>query len=102
MYENVCITYNPEAGGKGPIKNTKEESLYVGESSHSLYERSREHMSQYNKGAEESHMEKHREKYHGAGERPEFRVKAVKYFKSSLKRQLAEAVRIRRRGGSST
>ena len=99
LYENVCVTCNPEAGGKGPIKEVKERSLYVGESSRSLYERSREHMGQYNKGVEESHMEKHRELYHKEGGRPVFRMKAVKYFRSSLKRQLAEAVRIRRRGG---
>ena len=42
-------------------------------------------------------MAKHVELVHG-GEAPEFTLRVVKYHKSALSRQTAEAVRIRRKG----
>ena len=38
------------------------------------------------------------ELHHKVGETPHFIMRPVRYFKSSLKRQIAEAVRIKRRG----
>ena len=48
--------------------------------------------------SEKNHMIKHQAMEHqGAG--PEFTMKVIKYYRTPLARQVAEAVRIRRRGG---
>ena len=100
LYENICALCNPTVGQKGELKepNPHVPSIYVGESNRSIFERSKEHMKGAQGGKEESHMVKHMELHHRVGELPKFIMKPVKYFKSSLKRQIAEAVRIRRRG----
>ena len=47
-----------------------------------------------------NHMIKHQVMEHGGKEqKPDFRMKVRKYFKTALARQVAEAVLIRRRGG---
>ena len=73
---------------------------YVGESSRSSRERGGEHLNDFSKKNEESHMLKHLEVVHPGQETPnfEFRVKAS--FKSALVRQVTEAVLIRRAGES--
>ena len=102
LYENICKDCNPGAGGKGDIKIKTGDtpSIYVGESSRSLQERGKEHQGDYKARSEKSHMHKHRMVHHN-GEDPQFILKAVKYFKTALSRQTAEAIRIRRRGGES-
>ena len=51
LYENFCSTCVPTAKGRGPVKDedlkTKEPAVYVGETSRSIAERSREHWSSY-------------------------------------------------------
>ena len=47
-------------------------SIYVGESSRSLHERSKEHHADYRKNQEDSHMSKHWSEAHMQGERPSF------------------------------
>ena len=44
-------------------------------------------------------MFRHHQNEHGGGEEPKFMARVVQYHKSTLSRQLGEAVRIRRRGG---
>ena len=102
LYENICKDCNPEAVGKGDIKIKTGDtpSIYVGESSRSLQERGKEHQGDYKARSEKNHMHKHRMVHHN-GEDPQFILKAVKYFKTALSRQTAEAIRIRRRGGES-
>ena len=45
-----------------------------------------------------SHMFKHQQLEHG-GANPQFTMKVIKFYKTPLARQIAESVRIRRRGG---
>ena len=87
MYETQCDRCKEE--GK--------ESIYVGESSRSSYERGKEHDDDYNKKKEDSHMEKHSRTSHSAGEKPSFSMKIIKTHQNAFQRQIHEAVRIRRR-----
>ena len=73
-------------------------SVYIGESNRSVGERGAEHWSDYRSKSSKSHIMKHQQIEH-CGEEPIFHLKAVRYFRSALSRQIAEAVRIRRRGG---
>ena len=99
VYENVCSTCNPEAGAKelGSI-NDKVPSLYVGESSRTLYERTGEHWKDVRSNSDKSHMIRHQQLVH-QGAAPNFVMRAVKFYRTALSRQIGEAVRIMRRGG---
>ena len=57
-----------------------------------------EHWSDFRKGSNKSHILKHQTMVHG-GETPSFVMRVVSFHKTALSRQVAEAVRIRRRGG---
>ena len=57
-----------------------------------------EHWADYRKGSNKSHILKHQNMVHG-GWAPSFIMRAVSFHKTALSRQVAEAVRIRRRGG---
>ena len=84
--------------GRGGTDFT-EKGVYVGESSHSLYERTKEHLADAVKDAPDSHMRKHwREAHPDEEEMPKFRFRIVKTFKDCLSRQVAESVRIDLRG----
>ena len=100
VYENICVTCNPEATRRGDMETpaTDQPSLYVGESSRSLQERIKEHWGSYKRKEEGSHIRKHQDLQH-PGEEPNFLVKAVSFHRTALGRQIREAVRIRRRGG---
>ena len=101
VYENICSECNEGAGKKGSLKSMKEgaPSLYVGETSRSLFERTKEHWGAWESRSEKSHILKHQQMVHREQE-PKFIMKAVKYYRSALTRQIGEAVRIRRRGGA--
>ena len=71
-------------------------SIYVGET-RSLMERSKEHHEDYKKQREDSHMMKHWANSHPGPEKPKFHQYIIASFKSSLRRQVAEAVRIQQR-----
>ena len=73
--------------------------IYVGESSRSLYERTREHVADRVGRKEESHQVKHWLLDHGElKEPPEFKFRLVRSFKDPMSRQLSEDVRIELRG----
>ena len=73
--------------------------LYVGESARSLFERSSEHWQATHMKKEESHMHQHMvEEHRKEIDRPEFRFRVVRAFKTALDRQIAEAIRIEMRG----
>ena len=73
--------------------------IYVGESSRSMYERTKEHDADREKRSEESHQIKHWLSSHEELlAPPKFRFKLVRSFKDPLTRQLSEAVRIELRG----
>ena len=101
VYENFCVRCNPSAKGKEEVKelNSEVPSIYVGESSRSLMERTREHWGAYRNGNSESHIRKHYLLHHDGEGDPEFVFKVVSQHSTALARQTREAVRIRRRGG---
>ena len=101
LYENVCNTCNPEAVKKAPLVKVRQDvpSLYVGESSRSIYERGEEHWQDWRAKKDSSHILKHQEEVHSWKEEPKFTMRVVRSYRSALARQIGEAVRIRRRGG---
>ena len=101
VYENVCKLCNPGAAEKReqPTFRTDIPTVYVGETSRSLFERTKEHWGAWHAKKEDSHILRHQVGAHGADEEPSFVMRAVKYHRTALYRQLGEAVRIRRRGG---
>ena len=58
VYESTCLVCKPEAGRRGPIKEVDKDvpSHYVGETTRSLYERSREHWEAYRSGNADYHI----------------------------------------------
>ena len=105
LYESACTVCNPvdeKKGKKNEISFLKAgKAIYVGESSRSLYERTKEHMSDRNGWKEESHQVKHWITDHPElQEPPRFRFKLVRSFKDPMSRQLSEAVRIELRGSN--
>ena len=101
VYENVCRSCNQGAANKREEQpfRTDIPTLYVGETGRSLHERIAEHWKDWRSGKDDSHMLRHQRKEHGADTEPDFIIRAVKYHKTALYRQLGEAIRIRRRGG---
>ena len=100
LYENICVECNPGGSSKGELERPREDipTIYVGETSRSLFERAKEHWAGMKGGATKNHMIKHVTLEHD-GREPKFVLKLIRQFKSALARQVAEAVRIRRRGG---
>ena len=85
---------NPGAKNKGPLKEPRQDlpSVYVGETSRSIAERSKEHWEDFRSQKEDSHILKHHWTHHmGEGE-PEFLFKIVKHHRSALGRQVGEAI----------
>ena len=102
LYENACLDCLPSAGLKGGAKNEEMEpalpALYVGESSRSVMERSREHWAGYRSKKDDNHMVKHQLVAHGGADPPNFIMRVVSHHRSALERHVREAIRIRRRG----
>ena len=92
---------NPGASKKGELLEVKEgaPTIYIGETSRSIYERSKEHWEGVRKKDPKNHMVKHQLMEHGGEPKPKFTMKVFKHYKTALGRQVAEAVRIWRRGG---
>ena len=102
VYENVCQACNPGAGTDKELTEVRSDvpSLYVGETSRSVYERSREHWGAWRSRKDDSHILRHEETVHEGAANPKFMMRIVKHYRSALSRQIGEAVRIRRRGGA--
>ena len=84
---------------KGGLEDKRDiPSIYVGETCRSLHERSKEHWRDANTMSEESHMLQHQQEVHKDIKDPEFNFRVVKTFKTSLERQIGEAIRIQSRG----
>ena len=98
VYESICVKCNPGARNPGPLREPNQDlpSVYVGETSRSRAERSREHWDDFKSIKTDLHIMKHQ----GEGE-PEFQFKVVKHFKSAPTRQVGETIRLERRGFSS-
>ena len=105
IYENICLTCNPEAGSKVERLDGKEledvkdfPSIYVGESGRSLHERALEHWRDFGARQTDSHILKHWMVHHHGQGTPNFHIRVIKYCKDALSRQVGEAVRISYRG----
>ena len=105
LYESKCMECDRKTGmedqegsdSKGG-KGKKKEAVYVGETSRSIYERSKEHWGDWRDGKEDSHILKHWLTEHNGEGKPDFRFKVIRIFKDCLSRQVAESVRIQERG----
>ena len=86
---------------KAPLEKVRCDvpSLYVGESSRSLFERGGEHWADWRTKKSSSHIAKHQEEAHKPEDDPQFTMRIIRSYRSALGRQVGEAVRIRRRGG---
>ena len=102
VYESICIKCNPGAMRAGPllVPEASIPSIYVGESSRSIFERSGEHWRSYSKRNPDSHIWKHHLIHHGGEGEPEMMFKIVGNYRTALTRQITEAIRIRKRGTS--
>ena len=101
LYKSRCTPCNGMEKGKEDdnIKDNRDSaSIYVGETSRSLMERAKEHHDDYRKNRDDSHMMKHWANSHPGPVKPKFHQYVIASFKSSLDRQVAEAVRIQHRG----
>ena len=102
LYESSCKICQVDGSKAGKIDRKTEagnKGVYVGESSRSMYERGKEHQKDGKDKAHDSHQWKHWALDHPDMEGdPQFRLKIVSSFSDPLTRQLAEAVRIERRG----
>ena len=104
LYESRCGTCEDRRAETEPNMkrkrkdNFEEPNIYVGESSRSLYERTREHIKDGRDKTEDSHIAKHWEQEHEGEDMPEFRFRIIRSFRDSLSRQVAESIRIDLRG----
>ena len=98
VYENICTDCNPGASKKGEQEDIRTDipTTYIGETSRSIYERSKEHWEGARKGCLKNHMVKHQLLEHGGEQKPNFFMRIRGHYKTALARQVAEAVMIRR------
>ena len=103
IYESRCLKCNPDKKKEGNhfirMDNELEEvrdlpSIYVGETSRSISERMAEHIHDYDKRLDESHMWKHFTEVHNGEEPPVFKFTVVRFCRDALTRQVGESVRI--------
>ena len=88
LFENVCKTCNQEADLSKEQPELR--TVYVGESSRSMYERMKEHWGAWRNKKEDSHMFIHHQ--NEGAEQPTFQVRAVKFYKSALTWQIGEDI----------
>ena len=76
LYENICVECNPGGSNKGELERPREDipTIYVGETSRSLFERAKEHWAGVKGVAPKNHMVKHVTLEHG-GREPRFVLK---------------------------
>ena len=75
---------------KGELKepNTEVPSIYVGETTRSIFERSKEHWEAWRSRRTDSHILKHWTLHHGATGEPNFVMKVVAFHRTALSRQV--------------
>jgi hypothetical protein len=99
LYENRCqmCMVKVNEGRDGVNKDGR--GVYVGETSRSMYERSKEHQRDKELRSEDSHQIKHWAMDHPELQSPpKFKFKIISTFGDPLTRQIAESVRIERSG----
>ena len=102
LYESSCNICNPDVEKKqkgNEITILKAgRGVYVGESSRSLYERTKEHQADREDLDDKSHQIKHWLTNHNdLTSPPTFRFRIIRSFTDPMTRQLAESVRIKLR-----
>ena len=101
LYESVCTDCNQgESRTEDIMDRRAEPSIYVGETSRSIFERAKEHCQDARLGTDESHMLKHWTNSHRGGDRPTFKFNVIQTYPDSLSRQIGEAVRIQLRANT--
>ena len=89
VYETFCL--HCKSAVERQIPGAKE-AIYPGESARSGSERAREHLDDYDKNLEKSHMVKHFTNSHREDqERPQFGMRVVRFHTSAVHRQIHEA-----------
>ena len=83
LYENVCTVCVPTANKKEQDLDPGRPALYVGETSRSVMEKSREHWRDYRSKNEDSHIYKHQLIAH-KGEPAKFVMRVVGSQKTAL------------------
>ena len=100
MKTNACHV-EEKAGKESQPFIMDGKGVYMGESSRTMYECGKEHQRDKDDKSDDSHQIKHWLLDHTEIEEPpRFKFKIVSTFKDPLTRQLAESVRIERRGTS--
>ena len=102
LYENHCQACKVDVQKDGSNKDDSKKDgrgLYIGETSRSVYERSKEHQEDRDDREEDSHQVKHWVLDHPEmSSPPQFKFTIVASFQDPLTRQIAESVRIDRGG----
>ena len=96
LYESKCVECNPDKlSSQEECKKTGRKGIYVGESSRSLYERSKEHLKNAEDFSKGSHIVKHWMSEHpDSSKSPVFSFRIIGRYRDCLTRQVAEALRI--------
>ena len=98
LYELRCTTCNGLEKEPSSLKDSRElPSIYVGETSRGLMERAGDHHRDYNKNKDDSHMVKCWVAAHPGTSKSTFHQYVIGQYKTTLGRQVAEAVRIQMR-----
>ena len=95
FYENICSRCNEEAGSSKELERVKEGSIYVRESSRTIYERSKEHWSDWRSKDDRSHILRHQVECHEGDKDPQFIMRTVRFFKTNLSRQSSRKTGVR-------
>ena len=91
VYESWCLLCNPTINTKGePGGHQDHPSVYVGETSKSIAERSEQHWRDYRDKKDDSHILKHHQRHHNGEGEPRFFFRVVKYHSSALRRQVGD------------
>ena len=100
IYVNICVLCNPDVGEENKEFKPPNHppSVYIGETARSLYERGKEHWEGFKTKSENYHIFKHHQIHHDGRGEPEFLLRPIKFFRTALSRQIAEAAKIGRLG----
>ena len=95
LYESKCNICNKDETSSRQEEKGQRKGIYIGESSRSLYERSKEHLKDAEDFSPSSHMVKHWMHAHEEMKTcPDFSFTILSRFRDCLSRQVAEAIQI--------
>ena len=93
MYDSSCTLSNPSIRQEDTQVGRK--GVYIGETSRSIHERSKEHQKDASDFSIKSHQVKHWMNTHPEENiQPPFRIRMIKRYRDCLSRQIGEALRI--------